>query len=84
MRYEEIIKTVSEIYNNDEINKEGLILVYELPTKRHRDLDEHLFYKSNPYNAKFEHRDVIEVEIGGITIKFVEKGSKMKFDNPDL
>lgn len=73
MRYEELINTVSEIVNNDEIKKEGLILVYELNEKRHQEMDEHLFYKSNPEGTNFEHRDVIEVEIGGVMVRFIKK-----------
>lgn len=74
MRYEEVIKTVSEIVNNDEIHKEGLSLVYELGEKSHREMDEHLYYKSNPDGNNFEHNEVIEVEIGGIMVKFIKKG----------
>tara|TARA_R100000908_G_scaffold60850_1_gene38474 strand:- start:1886 stop:2119 length:234 start_codon:yes stop_codon:yes gene_type:complete len=73
MRYEELIDTVSEIINNDKINTNGLTLVYELEEKRHKDMDEHLFYKSNPEGTGFEHRDLIEVEIGGVIVRFIKK-----------
>lgn len=73
MRYEELIKTVSEILNNDDINKEGLTLEYALDKKRHEQMDEHLFYKSNPQGTGFEHRDVVEVEIGGVIVRFIKK-----------
>lgn len=73
MNYEQLIETVSEIIDNDNIYKEGLILVYELDEKNHKKMDEHLFYKANTNNVKFTHRDVVEVVIGGVLIKFVKK-----------
>lgn len=73
MRYEELISTVSEILNNENITKEGLTLEYALDKKRHEQMDEHLFYKSNPSGSGFEHRDVVEVEIGGVIVRFIKK-----------
>lgn len=73
IRYEELIATISEIINNENIKKEGLHLVYELPEKDHKMMDEHLFYKTNDRNTKFEHRDVIEVELGGLIVKIIKK-----------
>lgn len=72
MRYETLIQSVSEIVNNELINKEGLELVYKLGAKRHKKLSEHFFYKINTdTNEKFEHTEEFEVEMGGIIIKFV-------------
>lgn len=73
MNYNELIDTISEIVNNEKIHKEGLTLVYTLDEQNHKKMDEHLFYKSNPNSAEFIHRDIIEVEIGGVLIKFVKK-----------
>jgi len=73
MKYEDIIKTVSEVINNDDINKEGLVLLYEMSEVNHKKMDEHLFYKANPESAAFQHKDVIELEIGGIIVRFVKK-----------
>jgi hypothetical protein len=73
MNYEELINTVSAIVENDNVYKNGLTLVYELPVENHKKMDEHLFYKSNPINSEFVHRDEIEVEIGGVTIKLIKK-----------
>ena len=73
MNYNELIETISEIVNNEKIHKGGLSLVYELDNENHRKMDEHLFYKANPNDVDFIHRDIIEVEIGGIIIKFVKK-----------
>ena len=36
-------------------------------------MDEHLFYTSNPSDAIFEHKDVVEVILGGVTVKFIKK-----------
>ena len=35
--------------------------------------DEHLFYKANPDATNFEHRDIVEVEVGGVIVRFVKK-----------
>ena len=73
MNYTELIDTISEIVNNEKIHKNGLILTYELSEENHKKMDEHLFYKSDSNGGNFTHRDIIEVEIGGITIKFFKK-----------
>jgi hypothetical protein len=73
MDYNELIETISEIVNNKKINKNGLTLTYELSEENHKKMDEHLFYKANPSEAKFIHRNIVEVEIGGVTIKLVKK-----------
>jgi len=73
MKYEDLIATVSEIVENDNIYKPGLVLLYELDEKRHIEMDEHLFYKANPEDTEFVHKDVVEVEIGGVIVRFVKK-----------
>ena len=73
MNYNELIESVSEIVNNDNIYKIGLTLVYELDALNHKKMDEHLFYKSNPHSNNFKHSETFEVEIGGILVKFVKK-----------
>jgi len=72
MKYEELIETVSQIVENDKINKKGLILVYVLSDDNHKKMSEHLFYKSNPITEKFTPTDEFEVEMGQILIKFVK------------
>jgi hypothetical protein len=73
MHYDDIIRTVSEIVDNDNIYKEGMVLEYKLDHKRHKDMDEHLFYKSNPNGGNFQYSDKIEVEIGGILVRFIKE-----------
>ena len=73
MNYNELIETISEIVNNEKIHKDGLILTYELTEENHKKMDEHLFYKANSTDTNFIHRDIVEVEIGGIIIKFIKK-----------
>lgn len=77
MTYENLIATFSEIINNEDILKDGLVLFYELDEENHKKMDEHLFYKGNEKDVKFEHRDIIEVEIEGFTINIVKKGWKL-------
>lgn len=73
MNYDELIKTISEILENENIYKNGLTLVYSLSEENHKRMDEHLYYKSNPNNNDFVHRDEVEIEIGGILVKLVKK-----------
>ena len=73
MNYEELIKTVSEIVNNPDINKNGLSLTYELPAELHDNINMEIFYTMNSMNVKYEPTNVFEVEIGGIVIKFMKK-----------
>lgn len=76
MKYEDLIKTVSEIVENENIYKNGLILVYKLNEVNHRQMNEELFFKSNPITATFIPTDEFEVELGGITIKFITTQAK--------
>lgn len=73
MTYEDLIKTVSAVVENEDIHKDNLVLLYELDEKNHTKMDEHLFYKANPNATNFEHRDVVEVEVGDIIVRFVKK-----------
>ena len=73
MTYEKLIETISEIVENENIVKEGLSLVYELNEKKHKQMNEHLFFKSNPITTTFKPTDEFEVELGGIVIKFIKK-----------
>ncbi len=73
MKYDELIETISEIMNNPKIIKNGLSLTYELPENIHRQINEDLFYKSNPINTYIESTDdVFEVQIDGLIIKFIK------------
>lgn len=73
MTYQKLIATVSEIFNNENIEKNGLMLVYELNEKQHKTMTEELFYKSNPPNAICNYTDEFEVEIANIVVKFIKK-----------
>ena len=41
MNYEKLIETISAVINSDEIYKKDLTLLYELPSKLHKQMDEH-------------------------------------------
>jgi hypothetical protein len=73
LTYEKLIQTISAIVNSDEIYKKDLTLLYELPEKLHKQMDEHLFYKANPSTIEFIHRDEIELEVADIKVKFIKK-----------
>lgn len=75
MTYEQLIESVSAIVEDEKIFKTGLILVYELDEKNHRQMNEQLFYKSNAANIKFIPSDTFEVELGGVLVKFVKPQS---------
>jgi hypothetical protein len=81
MTYEELIATFSEIINNENIRKEGLVLFYELDEENHKAMDEHLFYKMNDRDAEFEHREIIEVEIEDFKINIIKEGWKIVHEN---
>jgi len=76
MTYEKLIETISTIVDNENIFKEGLTLVYELDEKKHRQINEHLFFKSNTSTNEFVATDEFEVELGGILVKFVKNKKK--------
>ena len=73
MTYNDLIKTVSEIVENENISKAGLTLTYELPENIHVKINQELFYKMNPVNTGFNPSDIFEVELAGILIKFIKK-----------
>jgi len=80
MNYEELIETVSLMVENEKIYKKGLTLVYVLTEHNHKQMNEQLFYKSNPATTKFTPADEFEVEVEGIIVKFV----KLKIEEEDL
>jgi hypothetical protein len=66
--YNDIVETVSEIVNNDKICKHGLTLNYVISGHNHKKLDETLYYKMNPKGTDYKYTDIIEIEVGGITV----------------
>tara|TARA_R110002096_G_scaffold303918_1_gene498859 strand:- start:398 stop:640 length:243 start_codon:yes stop_codon:yes gene_type:complete len=66
--YNDIVETVSEIVNNDKICKDGLTLNYVISNHNHKKLDETLYYKMNPKGTDYKYTDIIEIEVGGITV----------------
>ena len=73
MNFEKLIETVSEILENEKIEKHGLVLTYQLHPKAHLSMNLELLHKIHGQNENFEPTDEFEVEIGGILIKFVKK-----------
>jgi hypothetical protein len=73
--YNTILEIATEIVENDLIPTDNLIITYELEKINHEKLDEDLFYRFNKNNpeAKFEHTDVIEVNVAGVLFKFIQK-----------
>lgn len=70
MDYDIIIKTISEMVNNDLIYKENLTMEYVLDEDLLMKLDEHFFYKGKHEDDVYEYNGGFEVELGGILIKF--------------
>ena len=64
---------MTSIINDETIEKEGLIMVYELNEKRHKQMNEELFYKSNPMTAEFKPADEFEVDFEDVKVKFIKK-----------
>jgi hypothetical protein len=75
MNYQEIIESVSAIVEDDRIIKKGLMLVYKLDSKNHKEINEFLFYKANPTADRFIPTDEFEITLGGILVKFVKETS---------
>ena len=73
MNYQKLITTISEVYNNENIEKDGLVLVYYLDEKQHKGMTETLFYKSNPVTEPCVYENEFEVELGGVLVRFVKK-----------
>lgn len=73
MKYEELIETISEIYNNEAIKKDGLVLVYYLDDKKYKTTLEEFFYKINPPSEPCVYTDEFEVELGGLLVRFMKK-----------
>jgi len=74
MNYEILIKTLSEIVDNPNIEKKGLVLQYELPENIHNKMNEELFYKLKQ-GVMFVPADIFEIEIEGILVRFKKIGN---------
>jgi hypothetical protein len=73
MKYEQIIETVSAIVEDERIYKKGLMLIYKLDNKNHREMSEYLFYKANPTADMFTPTEEFEITLGGILVKFIKE-----------
>ena len=73
MNFDKLIETVSEILENEKIEKNGLILTYNLPPTPHFAMNLELFNKTKGVDTEFQPTDEFEVEIGGVLIKFIKK-----------
>ncbi len=70
MNLEKVLEIANECVKNEVIPVEGLTLKYTLDKTSHQDLDEELFYKTNNNLASFQHNEVIELTIAGVTFIF--------------
>jgi hypothetical protein len=69
MTYDNLIKTVSTIVENPDIDKKGLSLTYTLPEKEFLVLNEKVYFVTHPYAAVFEPTsDEFEIILGGILV----------------
>jgi len=73
MNFDKLLQTVSEIVDNENIEKQGLTLTYELHPNAHLAMNMELYYRTNGSGDNFEPSDEFEVEIAGILIKFTKK-----------
>ena len=71
MTYQEIIKCVSVIYQNDEINKEGLVIEYKLNENDFFNIHEYLYLNKNEEDI-FTPTNILELEVGGILVRLVK------------
>lgn len=73
MKFEDLVKSVSEMHNNENIIIENLTLVYTLPEKKHRQVHEEIFYKNFSADQSPVLADEFEVDMGRITVKFIKQ-----------
>ena len=67
MTYELLIKTISEIIENENISKDGLTLTYNLSPNVHKHLNEELFNKTSTVGVNLVLANEYEVEIAVLT-----------------
>ena len=73
MNFDKLIETVSEILENEKIDKNGLVLTYQLNPQVHLAMNLELLHRTQGVDNNSEPTDEFEVEIGGILINFVKK-----------
>lgn len=73
LNYFDIIETISEIVENNKIQKKGLVLLYELDSHNHLKLNEDIYTRLNKTIDGFKPTETFELELGGITVKFIKK-----------
>jgi hypothetical protein len=73
MNYDNLILTISQIVENENINKNGLSLQYNLEERVFNDINLDLFQRSNQVFTDFKPTDEFEVVIGGILVKIIKK-----------
>lgn len=73
MTYNKLIKTVSAIAENEDIEKKGLSLTYTLLSKQHMELQEYFYLMENPKAFETPYTDTFEVDIAGLVVRFVKK-----------
>lgn len=77
MKYETVLQTIKNILENDLIEKEGLTLNYTLDKDALRQLDEEVYIQIHGHINGHERSDELEVELGGILLKFTEKNLEL-------
>jgi len=70
MNLEKVLEIANECVENEVIPIEGLTLKYRLDKTSHQHLDQELFYKTNNNLASFQHNEIIELTIAGVTFIF--------------
>jgi hypothetical protein len=73
MKFEDLVKSVSEMHNNENIIIENLTLIYTLPEKNHRQMHEEIFYKNHSADQNPILADEFEVDMGSITVRFIKQ-----------
>jgi hypothetical protein len=73
MNLDKVLEIANECVENEMIPTENLSIMYKLDPDTHRKLDEELFYNTNNNLTNFEHNEVIEINIAGITFIFEQE-----------
>lgn len=70
MNLDKVLEIATECVKNETIPTQGLTLKYTLDPNTHKILDQELFYKINNDLTTFQHNEIIELTVGGVTFIF--------------
>lgn len=79
MKPAKLQETIKAVLGNDDIAKEGLVMMYVLDKTTHEKLEEHIFFTNNPEAKKkdFKPGERFEIDVEEFSICFVKEDDKI-------